>query len=78
MRESLTEYCTQYGREDLLAQWHAEKNGFLMPEAVSYGSQKKVWWRCVDGHEWKAVIYSRTGAKKSGCPVCAGRVAARH
>ena len=22
---------------------------------------------------WKAVIYARTGAQQSGCPVCAGR-----
>lgn len=22
---------------------------------------------------WKAVIYDRTGAQQSGCPVCAGK-----
>lgn len=22
---------------------------------------------------WKAVIYARTGAQQSGCPVCAGK-----
>ena len=55
------------------AQWHPTKNGQLEPTMVTPGSTKKVWWKCSDGHEWKAVIYSRTGAKKSGCPVCAGK-----
>ena len=57
----------------IAAQWHPELNGALTPEMVSCGSNKKVWWQCADGHVWKAVIYSRTGEKKSGCPVCAGK-----
>lgn len=55
------------------AQWHPTKNAPREPDQVLPGSNKKVWWRCTDGHEWKAVVYSRTGAKKCGCPVCAGR-----
>lgn len=55
------------------AQWHPEKNAPLEPSMVLPGSTKRVWWRCIDGHEWKAVIYSRTGAQKCGCPVCAGK-----
>ena len=49
-------------------------NGALTPEMVTAGSHKKVWWQCREGHVWKAVVYSRTGPKKCGCPVCAGRV----
>ena len=45
----------------------------LEPGMVLPGSTKRVWWRCSDGHEWKAVVYSRTGAQKCGCPVCAGK-----
>ena len=59
------------------AQWHPTKNAPLEPDMVLPGSTKRVWWRCTDGHEWKAVIYSRTGAKKCGCPVCAGKTAKR-
>ncbi len=59
------------------AQWHPTLNGALTPRDVTVGSHKKVWWMCQEGHVWKAVVYSRSGAQKSGCPVCAGRVSAR-
>ena len=59
---------------ELAGQWHPTLNGTLTPEMVTIGSHRKVWWRCGQGHVWKAVIYSRAGPQKSGCPVCAGRV----
>lgn len=55
-------------------QWSPELNGELTPQMVTTGSHKKVWWQCAEGHIWKAVIYSRTGPQKCGCPVCAGKV----
>lgn len=58
----------------IAAQWHPALNGALTPEAVTARSHKKVWWQCPEGHVWKAVIYSRTGPEKCGCPVCAGKV----
>ncbi len=61
----------------LAAQWHPTLNGVLTPEMVTAGSHRKVWWQCAEGHVWKAVIYSRTGGRKSGCPVCAGTVRQR-
>lgn len=60
------------------AQWDTDKNAPLEPSMVLPGSSKRVWWRCSDGHEWKAVIYSRTGAQKCGCPVCAGKTPRRN
>ncbi|MFR8347583.1 MAG: zinc-ribbon domain-containing protein, partial [Mediterraneibacter gnavus] len=33
------------------------------------GSHKKVIWRCKKGHEWEAVVKSRT-INKTGCPYC--------
>ena len=72
MRESLYEYCEENDRDELLAEWHPVRNGGLTPEAVSYGSRKKIWWRCARGHEWQASVYTRTGGG-SGCPVCAGK-----
>ncbi|MCD8196887.1 MAG: zinc-ribbon domain-containing protein, partial [Lachnospiraceae bacterium] len=32
---------------------------------------KKVWWKCENGHEWRATIASRSNG--CGCPVCLGR-----
>ena len=61
----------------IAAQWHPSLNEGLTPDMVSCGSRKKVWWQCGLGHSWKAVIYSRTGEKRAGCPVCAGRTKAQ-
>lgn len=55
-------------------EWHPVLNGKLQPEDVTLGSNKKVWWRCSEGHVWQAVVYSRTRKKSAGCPVCAGVV----
>lgn len=57
----------------IAAQWDQELNGSLTPEMVTGGSAQRVWWRCDEGHVWKTVIYARTGAQRTGCPVCAGR-----
>ena len=57
---------------EIAAQWEPTLNGALTPQQVTAGSRKKVWWRCSSGHVWKAAIYSRAGAQRCGCPVCAG------
>lgn len=59
---------------EIAKQWHPALNGTLTPDQVTVGSHRKVWWQCPEGHVWQAVIYARTGPRKSGCPVCAGRV----
>ena len=56
---------------NLLNEWNFEKNGDLNPYSFSFGSQKKVWWKCNLGHEWQAVIASRV--KGAQCPYCTGR-----
>ena len=55
---------------ELAAEWHPKRNGDLSPDAVVPGSQRKVWWKCKNDHEWRAVIKSRKNG--SGCPHCAG------
>lgn len=52
-------------------------NGALTPEMVTTGSHQKVWWQCADGHVWNAVIHSRAGPQKCGCPVCTGHISAK-
>ncbi len=54
------------------AQWHPTHNGDLRPDQVSAGMNAKVWWRCEQGHQWEAVVNSRT-SKGDGCPVCTGQ-----
>ena len=56
----------------LVSEWNHEKNKPLQPEMLSYGSQKKVWWKCEKGHEWEADLSSRV--KGAGCPTCAGKI----
>ena len=58
----------------LVAQWHPWRNGDLRPEDVTYGSGKRVWWRCAEGpdHEW-ATPACRRGSSGAGCPYCANQ-----
>lgn len=58
-------------RPDVAAEWDQEKNGNLLPSNVSCGSQRTAWWRCANGHSWKARINHRVNG--SGCPYCSGR-----
>ena len=55
-------------------EWHPTLNGELRPDDVTLGSNKRVWWKCHEGHVWQAMVFSRTRKKGSGCPVCAGTV----
>lgn len=57
---------------ELISEWNYEKNTLLTPNMVKAGSSDKVWWICDKGHEWQAVISSRT-VNESGCPFCSGR-----
>lgn len=55
---------------EIAAQWHPTKNGDLTPADVTYGSAKRVWWQCSEGHEWVNTVNSRTGRGR-GCWCCA-------
>jgi hypothetical protein len=37
---------------------------------VTFGSEKKVWWLCENGHEWMAVIGQRATSRFNKCPHC--------
>lgn len=71
MSNSFYEYCIEGELYTLLSQWLSPKNQPVTPKTVSYGSNKKVWWRCEKGHEWQASIYSRING--NGCPYCSSR-----
>ena len=57
--------------EQLLAEWDDEQNAPLTPQTISYGSSRRVWWKCGKGHSWQTAVYSRN--RGSGCPYCTGR-----
>jgi hypothetical protein len=52
-------------------EWHPSNNGSLTPMDVTINSHKRVWWKCLKGHEWKATINDRSN-KGTGCPYCSG------
>lgn len=59
-------------RPDLLKEWDFEKNALICsPYEITVGSNKKAWWICSYGHNWKASINNRTNG--AGCPYCSGR-----
>ena len=56
---------------ELVEEW-SDRNLPLSPTEVSEFSNKKVWWKCKEGHEWYALISSRSDGH--GCPYCAGQL----
>ena len=55
-------------------EWHPIKNGKLKPDNIVAGSNKRVWWQCKNGHEWKTNPAARTKKKGTGCPRCSKRI----
>lgn len=68
MKKFLSDYFPNVSKE-----WHPTKNGELKPSDVTYGSKKRVWWVCSEGHEWETVVSQRTNKKATGCPYCSGK-----
>jgi hypothetical protein len=72
LRINLAAYCVVEDLTELLQQWDTERNGPLSPETITYGSRRKVWWKCDKGHSWQAAVYTRT-TSGTGCPYCIGK-----
>lgn len=54
---------------ELVSEW-SEKNLPLTPDDITFGSNKKVWWRGACGHEWQTSVKARSNGEK--CPICSG------
>ena len=54
---------------ELVSEW-SEKNLPLTPDDITFGSNKKVWWKGTCGHEWQASVKARSNGEK--CPICSG------
>lgn len=52
----------------LAQEWHPTKNGKLLPKDFTYGSDKKIWWKCSEDHVWETRISTRT--RGPDCPDC--------
>ena len=55
--------------QNLEKECNYEENGDLTPLDVLPNSNKKVWWKCKQGHEGQAIICSRNQGRS--CPECA-------
>jgi len=53
---------------ELSKEWHPTKNLPLTPHDVTIGSGKKVWWICINSHEYLASIMHR--GHGTNCPIC--------
>lgn len=36
---------------------------------IKAGSNRKIWWKCKEGHSWQAVVATRC-KQQSRCPMC--------
>lgn len=57
---------------ELAAEWDYELNGEITPKEVFRTSKKLYWWKCKQGHSWKAKVSERT-VDKIPCRVCEER-----
>ena len=48
---------------ELVSEW-SEKNIPLTPDDITFGSNKKVWWRGACGHEWQTSVKALKELKK--------------
>ncbi|MDP3070861.1 MAG: zinc-ribbon domain-containing protein [Opitutaceae bacterium] len=60
---------------ELAKEWDLTKNEPWTPANVTFGSSRKVWWRCGKdpAHEWQSVVNVRT-KRNRGCPLCSGQM----
>ena len=49
---------------ELVSEW-SEKNLLLTPDGITFGSNKKVWWKGTCGHEWQASVKARSNGENA-------------
>ena len=55
----------------LITEWDYERNLGISPQKTAPYSNKKVWWKCKNGHEWEAKPADRS--RGNGCPFCSNK-----
>lgn len=66
----LATWCKQNNKEYIIDEWDYDKNGELTPEKITWGSHKRINWKCSKGHMWEAVVKERTKLHGNTCPIC--------
>lgn len=69
LKKGINDLATE--NPQLAKEWHPNKNDNLLPSDLLCGSKKLAWWLGNCGHEWEAIISSRS--KGVGCPYCTNR-----
>lgn len=59
--------------ENLMKEWNWDKNTELglNPNSLTFGSNKKAWWKCGKNHDWLAPVYRKV--ERNSCPFCSNR-----
>tara|TARA_B100000989_G_scaffold292719_1_gene269078 strand:- start:90 stop:1895 length:1806 start_codon:yes stop_codon:yes gene_type:complete len=76
--ETKNKYCVEckslsFMTPHIAREWHPTKNVKIDPKKISNSSNKNVWWKCNNNHEWKAAIANRTrypNSIKNKCKTC--------
>ena len=66
----LATWCRGNGKLYILNEWDYDANEGLRPEMFTFGSHKRINWKCEKGHKWSAVIKERTKYRGNMCPEC--------
>ena len=57
---------------EIAREWLYEKNGEITPAMVNSSTDRKYWWKCKNGHEWRMSVVNRTFSH-CNCPYCSGK-----
>ena len=60
---------------DYTKEWDYERNVDLSPEEILPHSNRKVWWKCPNGHSYRSNLNAHN--KGHGCPYCSGQLPSR-
>ena len=55
---------------DLIKEWCFNRN-VKKPEEITFGSHKKYWWKCVNGHIYECSVANKVRGR--GCPFCSNK-----
>lgn len=69
-RKATSTNCLKVTNPTLAELWDYEKNYPLTPLDVKEHSNLEVFWKCLEGHEWKKEIAMQNSLKTIKCPVC--------
>lgn len=67
--EGFNDLASQF--PEVAAEW-SERNAPLLPTMVTAYANRKVWWKCSEGHEWYTLISTRSYGSR--CPYCSGQI----